>query len=288
MNLKIKKRKEYRRITIHPAPRKSPYFSTGSVVYFVFGIISLILCFHLLALEDDFQEEKSTHFIVYYKKSVDRSFIKEIIDTAEEYYDEIANNLGFHRYNFWLWDNRAKIYIFPDKTSYQKETGQPDWSGGCASYQDKTIWTYPHAVGFFDSILPHELGHIIFREFVGSNRKIPLWFEEGIASYQEKSKRYAATNTVKELKAENQLMTLEELSKIKGAHQITDSELADKFYAQAVSIIYFLINKYGEYRFAILCRNLGENMSLDKALNETYYNIRSSDDLYKMWLRELK
>jgi hypothetical protein len=217
---------------------------------------------------------------------VDKEFINEIAKAAEDYYKEIADNLGYHRYDFWLWDERAKIYIFADKAAYQKETNQPDWSGGCAFYQEKKIWTYPHAAGFFDSILPHELGHIIFREFVGFGTVIPLWFEEGVASYQEKSKRFAAGSIVKEYISKNKLMTLEELSEIKGPNDIAGNETAEIFYAEAVSIIYFLINEHGKYRFATLCDNLKDG-SLDKALEKTYYNIRNSEDLYRHWLKSV-
>lgn len=257
-------------------------------IIFLLAITSFLFCFYVYALEKDFKEKRSTHFIVYYKKGVDQDFINDIIETAEEYYDEIASNLGYYRYKFWLWDDRAKIYIFTDQLSFQKETNQPSWSGGCASYHEKKIWTYPHASGFFDSILPHELGHIIFREFVGFGYNIPLWFEEGIASYQEKSKRYAAKNTVKELLSKNQLLSIEELSVIKSARDIIDKETAEVFYAEAVNIIYFLISKYGAYRFAKLCKNLKENTSLDKALRKTYYNIKNTQDLNKEWIRYLR
>lgn len=251
-------------------------------------IILVFFCFFAYALEKDFKEERSTHFIVYYKDGVDKEFIKDIINTAEGYYEEIASNLDFRRYNFWLWDERAKIYIFPDKNSYQKETNQPDWSGGCASYREKKIWTYPHAAGFFDSILPHELGHIIFREFVGFENNIPLWFEEGVASYQEKSKRYAAASIVKESMSKNQLLTIDNLSNIKQPSDIVNSETAEIFYAESVSIIYFLINHFGKDRFAILCQNLKKSRTLNIALQNTYFSVMNAEDLYKQWLRSLR
>jgi len=255
-------------------------------------LLLLLICsysFYSLAYsaENDFIEKKSTHFIVYYKKSVDSDFINDIIQSAENYYNEIASNLGYYRYKFWLWDERAKIYIYPDQSSFQTETNQPSWSGGCASYYEKKIWTYPHAAGFFDSILPHELGHIIFREFVGFGDSIPLWFEEGVASYQEKSKRYAAKNMVKDLLSKNQLLSIEQLSLIKNADNIMDKDSAEVFYAEAVSIIYFLIHRHGNYRFAKLCKSLKENISFEKALKKTYYNIKNIQDLQKEWVRYL-
>ena len=39
------------------------------------------------------------------------------------------------------------------------------------------------------SLLPHELGHIIFREFIGLESNCPSWLDEGVAMYQEKLKR---------------------------------------------------------------------------------------------------
>ena len=128
--------------------------------------------------EKGWSVEKSAHFIVYYKKAQEK-FIAQTIDGAEEYYKSIANNLGFNRYEFWTWDKRAKIYIYNDAQDYQEKTGKPAWSGGHAYYHEKVIETYPWAGGFFDSLLPHELGHIIFREFIGPQSNTPYGWMKG-------------------------------------------------------------------------------------------------------------
>ncbi|HQP91972.1 MAG TPA: hypothetical protein PLU24_04785, partial [Candidatus Omnitrophota bacterium] len=146
-------------------------------------ILLMVSCFIFsgfsLAEEDGFTEKKSTHFIVYYKE-IPEEFADQVIEYGEKYYDELTEKLGFTRYDYWTWDKRAKIYIYPDQESYIKATGQPAWSGGVAAYDQKTIWSFPREAGFFDSLLPHELGHIIFREVIGY-RQVPLWLEEGVA-----------------------------------------------------------------------------------------------------------
>ena len=76
----------------------------------------------------------------------------------------------------------------------------------------KTIKTFPEAHGFFDTILPHELGHIIFRDYIGFTINIPLWFEEGVAIYQEKAKRLGANKAVKEAIENGQFIPLSQLS----------------------------------------------------------------------------
>jgi len=243
---------------------------------------------NLFAKENKLLEERSKHFIVRYDKAVDKSFIKDIIDAAEDYYDEIAGNMGLRRFNYWLWDERAQIYIYANRDQYIKETKQPEWSGGCADYYNKKLWTYPHARGFFDSILPHELGHIMFREMVGFKRRVPLWLDEGVASYQEKSKRYAALEIVRNALAEDKLLSINELEEIRNPNDLKDNENVELFYAEAVSIVYFLISEYSKEKFVSLCRYLKENMTLNNALRRTYYSIRHIEDLNKKWIQFVK
>lgn len=253
------------------------------------GVASIIFAYFscLFAAEKKFKEKSSTHFIVYYKPDVAANFVDDIIKSAESYYEEIAANLGFQRYKFWLWDERATIYIFGDKESYIQETNQPDWTGGCADYRNKKLWTYPHAVGFFDSVLPHELGHIIFREFVGFGRNIPLWLDEGVAGYQEKSKRYAAKAMVRELIANGKLLSFEQLNAVSSSHNL-NPEHTEAFYAESVSIVYFLIDTFNKDRFVTFCRRLKEQRNFDAALDTSYYNFKNAGDLYKQWLQSIK
>ena len=112
----------------------------------------LIFCFFCLftliplaaAEKNLWQEKRSTHFIIYYKNAPG-SFIDQASSAAEDYYDKIADNLGFRRLSFWLWDKRAKIYIYDDAKDYQVSTGKPEWSGGFAIIDEKAIYTFPFA-----------------------------------------------------------------------------------------------------------------------------------------------
>jgi hypothetical protein len=92
----------------------------------VFSLIIFVFSFGpvFAGASDEWKQEKSTHFIVCYKNAPEQ-FIKNLTDRAEEYYNKIADDLGFRRFNFWLWDNRAKIYIHDNKEAYQAATGQP-------------------------------------------------------------------------------------------------------------------------------------------------------------------
>jgi hypothetical protein len=235
---------------------------------------------------DQMQEKKSDHFIVYYDADVSGEFADTVLEYAEKYHGELTNKLGFTRYDYWTWDNRAKIYIYADQETYARETKQPSWSGGAASYETKTIWTFPREAGFFDSLLPHEIGHIIFREVIGAHR-VPLWLEEGVASYLETAKRFGSEKIVMDALRDGSFVPLMKLSKM-DAYALRGEQSVVLFYAEAISVISFLINKFGVDRFNRMCEKIRAGKSLDVALGYAYFDISNEEDLGALWERSLR
>jgi hypothetical protein len=249
----------------------------------------MLFCFSpVLASQDTvkWNIEKSTHFVVYYKNAPE-DFIKELIDKSEGYYDKIASDLGFTRYDFWLWDNRAKIYIHDNAMDYQSATGEPKWSGGSAMPRSKIIHTFPYAQGFFEKILPHEMGHIIFREFVGfDNPAVPLWLEEGVASYQEKSTYSMADAFVRNAIEKGNFITLEKLYNFNP--QLTPSDnLVQLFYTESFSVVDFLIKEFGKDKFVSFCQALRDKKDLARAVaaNYPFSNIQELDQAWQKYLK---
>jgi len=232
--------------------------------------------------------EKCTHFIIYYKNA-SPDFIKELIEKSEEYYNKIADNLGFMRFNFWLWDNRAKIYIYDDAKDYQVSTGYPNWSAGCAIARLKTIKTFPYAHGFFETVLPHEMGHIIFREFVGfDNNDVPIWLEEGVACYQEDLKRATSDAIVKDAIKKGILMSLDKLTYFVFVNREEKGNIAvELFYSESVSIVDYLIKGFGKDKFVLFCQNLRDKKDLDRAVASAY-PFSNTEELGLAWQKYLK
>lgn len=251
------------------------------------GIIVLVMSFSPLARAYDFEEQKSTHFIIYYDKNVSTDFIRTVADYVERYYNELTEKLKLVRYDYWTWDKRAKIYLYPDQETYMKETHQPSWSGGVAAYDQKTIWTFPREAGFFDSLLPHEIGHIVLREAIGA-RRVPLWFEEGIASYLEQAKRYGAERRVLESLKDGSFIPLTRLSSMDVGDLQSPLVDVQLFYAEAVSVINYMMDKFGVEKFGYLFRKIRDGLSFDDALAYTYFDIRSTEDLAEFWENYLK
>lgn len=234
------------------------------------------------AAEQDWKEFRSTHFIVYYKNAPE-DFIRSASDKCENYYDSIASELGFNRFNFWLWDNRAKIYIYDDKESYHSQTGQPSWSIGCAQANLKSIKTYKDAQGFFDDTLPHEMAHIIFKEMVGfDNPAIPAWLNEGVAQYQEKTKFASVVYYLKGKQREGKLIPIYNLADGWSLHSLDDNAV-HLFYNEAFSIVDYLIKDFGKENFVLFCQRLRDTKDLNKSLASTYSfnNVKELDEAWQ-------
>lgn len=266
------------------------------------------LCFLLPPAEtyaDNWQELKSEHFFVYFKNSPDVA--KDVLEKAELYYRRIANDLGYARYSgFWTWDNRVKIYIYPDHESFIRATNQPVWSQGMADYHTKRIISYAWSRGFVESLLPHEMAHLIFRDFVGFKGEIPLWLEEGVAQWAESFKRDYIRTLAQQAYKDNLILPLKDMMVLdirkvreddkvyitpvvtrdnqKGVMFLSGDKLVNAFYLQAVSLVDFLIQRFGSERFIGFCRQLRDGKALEEALKFSYpMHMRDIAGLEKEW-----
>jgi len=254
---------------------------------------AVVIIFLLLAtaVAEEWEVIKSEHFLVYYLE--DKAFAKEVSKEAEKYYDRIAADLGYPRYDkFWQWENRVKIYLYRTHEEFLQATGKPKWVNGTAFYNEKKIVTYRWNKGFLHGLLPHELTHLIFRDFVGfpaSGGGIPLWIDEGVAQWEERDKRKLVAKIVKELIKEGDYIPLSELVLINVADTEKNYAIVRKFYVQSVSLVGYLMNKYSAAKFTLFCRQLRDGKSVNEALSFTYTNsIRNINELEEKWIEYYK
>ncbi|MDD5477351.1 MAG: hypothetical protein PHG87_04005 [Candidatus Omnitrophica bacterium] len=223
------------------------------------------------------QTKKSQHFIIYYQESAD-DFVNELDVSAENYYNSIVEELGFRRMDFWSWDDRAKIYLFNNSADYLNETGGLAWSGAQVSVKLRTIKTFIGQETFFDSILPHELTHIIFREFIGTKTELPLWLDEGIACSQEKSSLISRMDSARALVKQDTYLKFDKLFQIYNSTLI----VPNVFYSESASIIVFLLKKYDRELFLDFSRKLRDGMQWKNALLNTYH-FSNFEEMESAW-----
>ncbi len=250
---------------------------------------------------------KGEHFLVYFvakkkgsegqKVSADLSgekgFANAVLRRSERYYIKIPNGLGYRRLSgFWTWDNRVKIYVYPSNVALIKVAGRPGWSAGATDYTSKTI--FGHHSGseeeFLNNILPHELGHLIFRDFIGFTGEVPLWLDEGVAQLQEGggARRRVARRKSLEILWKDRLLPLKDLAATDG--KCLQKQMALRavweFYIQALSLVDFMLVTGGKGNFEKFCRHLRKGKSLNESLKFSYpTSIRNTEELEKEWVR---
>ena len=252
---------------------------------------SLLLPLMLLVpgtlLSGEWRVHKSTHFKIHYVDGQD--FAREVADRAERYYRQIAYDLGFTRHdNFWLWDNRASIYLYASRKAFIAARKTPDWAVGVANHDGREIASYAGKDAFLRSILPHELTHLIFRDFIGFDGDAPLWLDEGIAQWQEDGARDRTHRLTSALFLSKGALALRVLTSL-DVRKVENENLARVFYAQSASLVGFLIERHGRKSFGKLCRQLRDGKPLNEALSFTYpLKLRNIGVLEKKWVAYLR
>jgi len=248
-------------------------------LFFLLASIVSIKTFVFAEVRTSFwQDKKSQHFIIYYQGAT-AEYVDNLINSAEKYYNDIVDELGFRRFDFWTWDERAKIYLYNSSEEYLNDTGRMAWSGAMVNIKKRTIKTFINQENFMQSILPHEMAHIIFREFIGLSIRLPLWLDEGVACSQEKVYLSERLLFAKHLVKSKMHIPIKRLSEISDYNLVVPKV----FYAEAASLVVFLLEGYDKEKFLDFSRRLRDD---NKGWRETLlgaYRFSDIEDFQTQW-----
>jgi hypothetical protein len=288
-------------LTLGLVERRSLKVWRKIIQYIFCGIFTLIAWIPFLGAQtsvnySDFsqwQTIKGKHFVVYFYNKEHAATASQVLSKAEAYYDKIAYQIGYSRYSdFWTWEDRVKVFIFPDQLSFFSTTGQHLWSKGYAIrdsklFESRAIVTFMQEDGFIDKLLPHEISHLIVKDFIGFDRPLPVWFDEGLAQQLETSD--SAQEQAMILLAKNNQSIPFEIFRNLDIRRETDELKVAIFYAQSRSVVEFLIKVYGQEAFGRLCINLRDAMDFSDAVTSAYpATIDSISNLEQKWLSYMR
>ena len=154
--------------------------------------------------------------------------------------------------------------------------------------KEKVIRGFMNEENFLESVLSHEMGHIIFKEFVGfGNSAVPLWLDEGVASFQEGTRAASSGRIARKALRENKFMSLEQLFDF-DPFGPAEAETVGVFYAEAVNLVDFLVQNFGKDRFVLFCQHLRDKRDFEHALASAYPfgNIQELDAAWQESLRD--
>lgn len=203
---------------------------------------------------------------------------------CEQNYGRIMQDLGIYSF---VPARPYNVLVYRDAAEYRAKTGQPEWSGGAAYGNALLLYESPGLGG----TMAHEMTHLVFGEFMGLAQAAQLrWLNEGAAVYeesrasQESSAFYA--QKVRETVVPNPIPFSQFVNL---APQGETLQNVDRWYAQAGSVVGFMIRKGGSFNFSLFLGRLRDGASVDESLRSAYPGgWKSLDDVERSWLAEVK
>ncbi|MGB0714420.1 MAG: peptidase MA family metallohydrolase, partial [Phycisphaerae bacterium] len=197
----------------------------------------------LLDSLDDFDVHETDHFIIKYEQKRDPGLGEIFGHYLESIYQDLIDDYAFEL------QDKTIIEIFPTQPSFAvRITGKP-WIhtvGACtgrviamASPRESTELSGPYN---FASVLKHEFTHTV--TLAATRNRIPHWFTEGLAVYQEDSARsFLWMRLLAEAIRRNELFTLESIDwGFIRPRRPTDRQMA---YAQSEWMCEYIVERFG-------------------------------------------
>ena len=138
----------------------------------------------------------------------------------------------------------------------------------------------PIGAGFVD-VTRHEVGHILTRlAGIGPIARIPSWLDEGTAVYAQLDPGRGYIGSLQLAIRSDQVMRLRNM-----ASASNQPGTVDLFYGQSWSVVKYMVDTYGEAKFAALFKAIKEDAPVDAALKATMGV--DQDGLYNAWRKSV-
>lgn len=231
-------------------------------------------------LDPGANEQQSLHFKV---KAYGSDVAQSIAQMCEQDYTGVMNDTGLYSFQP---RGMYQIVVYGSQDEYRKKTGQPDWSSGVTVGNAVYTFYSPALKG----VLAHEMTHVIWYEFMnGRLTDQQRWVNEGLAVYQEAKAR----NRGQELfvhflpTLRSSALPLDQLMNL--APNTERAYDASLWYAQAESMIRFMIERGGRIGFGQFLSAVRDGQSFDQAVYAGFPGTwRTLADVEADWKRSLQ
>lgn len=198
--------------------------------------------------QSDWATINTPHFIIYATKRAD---VEQIGRIAEGIYSEMASRYKYNQ------SQPINLYIYTDQAAFLSGSPSSD-AVGYASPSQNLIAVFL-GTGNSTITLGHEISHIMFMRSVPRINTVPIWFIEGLATYDSQPgveaaeiEKYALARDIPDL--------------VGSANQPLDTSTGRQDYAQGYMVVNFIVSKFGEQKLYKVIERMQMGANFNDAL----------------------
>lgn len=232
-------------------------------------------------MEPGFSSVEGLHFKVF---GSDRAVLETLLTRAEVFYERLMHDTGLYSFRP---QEPYRIIVYDSHDHYRQATRQPSWSGGVAVGNTIGLYAHPN----WEPVLAHEMTHVIFYEFMGSEASRWRWINEGLAMMQERQTLDTANQDhLKNYWRSVLRQQAMPMNQVTAFTPYTENERdVNLWYNQVESVIEFLIERGGRLNFAQFLERLRSTKDLDTSLSYAFSSkFPNLETLEKTWKAELR
>lgn len=207
---------------------------------------------------------------------ISRSFAQELLNAGIEGVERNASSFGITT------DAAIDIFIYPNYDDMRDAIYyEPSWSGGTLFSEQNIIimGVAESSADWSKSTVIHELTHMMVDHFSFSCIGfVPLWLNEGLAVYSEGPLDAQFQEPLNRAIQDNTLLSVRSIS----GNFSEVSDRANLSYGQSYSLVYFLIETYGQEKMIELLAALRDGLTPDKAVEQAYgFDVDGLEDAWR-------
>lgn len=244
-------------------------------------IIILSVIFVLSIRAENWSNIDSVHFVIYHINNRKRAL--EVRNICEDFYVEVTDKFGVEP------DRKIEIWISNSEEQFRSTVNAPisDWAVGAAYplrgrivIQNPTFIEDRHFE--LSRIVKHEIVHVMLGLYVGRNlRKIPLWFNEGLAMYFSEGWSISRHWTILGNVVTKSIIPLEDLSD-RFPRNTARAQLA---YAESHNAVSMIVRKYGWRNIQKIISEINKGKDFSQAFSDVT-GVKLSD-FEEKWMDSL-
>jgi len=212
-----------------------------------------------LEVEERSRRKQSAHFILHYQGDITSPNLQEeLLATLDDGYRDLASQLGYE-------PSEKIIVILYTQKEFVDITEAPSWAGAINDGKLRIPIGGVTAMNLqLERILKHEVTHSFLRSLAGG--RCPTWLNEGIAELMEPR---TSTSYASRLSALFQERKAIPFSALEGSYTRFSDRQAQVAYAESLSGVEYLRDRYGMGEVLRMLRNIGSGAEPEIALRQS-------------------